>query len=207
MTCWVPVIQARPAMLGMIAGRPATVVSSTISPLNRDPMIERPAIRSPTAISPRACRTAMRALNPVPQGDRSSLPGLITTAFSPLKAPSSWRSAGAVNWQKDMCRQPGNLRVLEADLPVGRIGKPDTGLNQIPGFTWRQRESKGRRIGDDEAVAAERNINLDGAETGQIERRVEPANKTRDIAGRHPFDLAVTHPRLDAHEPAGAPRG
>ncbi|MNU10193.1 hypothetical protein D3C72_2572080 [compost metagenome] len=48
----------------------------------------------------------MRAEQPVPQGERSILPGRMTTALAPVATPFSY-STGAAIWQKEMCDQSG----------------------------------------------------------------------------------------------------
>ena len=85
-----PVIQALPRMAGTIATRSPTRVTSTMRPSKVDPIAEACVMPSPTAISPRARRTAMRAERPVPVAERSSRPGATTTAFfvtSPTPLP------------------------------------------------------------------------------------------------------------------------
>jgi len=67
----------------------------------REPMIERPMKLCPGFNRPRACSTAIRAEQPVPQGERSILPGRIATAFAPLSIPFSLVN-GAANWQNEM---------------------------------------------------------------------------------------------------------
>ena len=57
MCWWVPVIHARPATVGMIAGRSATTVSAAMVQWNSDPISEIPVKRSPTFSRPRACST------------------------------------------------------------------------------------------------------------------------------------------------------
>jgi len=52
-------------------------------------MIECAVYRSPTRIRPFACSTAIRAEQPVPVGERSTLPGRIATALDPVSTPSS----------------------------------------------------------------------------------------------------------------------
>ena len=69
--CDVPVIHALPVIVGTTASSPATVVASTSRPMNgrssRDVLMK--SASSPS--SPRACSWAIRALVPVPQGERS----------------------------------------------------------------------------------------------------------------------------------------
>jgi len=48
----------------------------------------------------------MRALQPVPVGERSILPGRTTTAFDPVQPPSRF-SKGPANWQNEICAQSG----------------------------------------------------------------------------------------------------
>ena len=57
------------------AGRPATVVSRSIRPIEARADDRAPMKLSPTFSSPRACITAMRAEIAVPVGERSILPG------------------------------------------------------------------------------------------------------------------------------------
>jgi hypothetical protein len=71
----VPVIQARPVIRGMTAGRSRTVVSSTIEPVKREPMNDSLISSAPTSIWPRVCSCASRAEVPVPHGERSNQPG------------------------------------------------------------------------------------------------------------------------------------
>ncbi len=81
MIWWVPVIQARPRIDGIIATLSPTRVSLTMLQSKRESMIDLPIKRSPVFINPFACNTAMRAEHPVPVGERSSLPGSIETVF------------------------------------------------------------------------------------------------------------------------------
>ena len=88
-----PVIHARPVISGTIAGRPATVVSSTTRPVKRVPITDSLTNASPTASSPRACSCASRADVPVPHGERSSQPGWIDVAAraSAPSRPGAWK--------------------------------------------------------------------------------------------------------------------
>ena len=95
MTFDVPVIHARPSIVGRIAGFPATVVTPAIVPVKREPMIDSWTIDSPTRIAPRACSTASRAQVPVPVGLRSERPGatmqvLRVTFPAPANGRSNW---------------------------------------------------------------------------------------------------------------------
>ncbi len=98
------VMKARPMIEGTMAGRPPMVVSASTRQSKREPMMERPTKASPTFNMPLACSTAMRAEQPVPQGERSILPGRMATALAPEGVPLSSVS-GAANWQKEMCDQ------------------------------------------------------------------------------------------------------
>ena len=69
-----PVIHALP-VIAVDRGRPPHAVSPTMRPWNCDPMIDEWAKPPPTPSSPRACSTAMRAVVPVPVGQRSERPG------------------------------------------------------------------------------------------------------------------------------------
>ena len=72
----VTVLQARPASDGTTAGCPfPTSASASIWQSKREPMMDSPMNCSLGCSRPRADSTARRALQPVPQGDRSSLPG------------------------------------------------------------------------------------------------------------------------------------
>ena len=66
---------ARPVMVGMTAGMPATVVSAINRPVNRDPMNDSFTKSVSSGSSPRAHSSAIRAEVPVPQGERSNQPG------------------------------------------------------------------------------------------------------------------------------------
>ena len=88
-------IQALPRIAGTIPGLSPTVAAATIRPSKVVPNAEAAVIQSPTAIDPRACSAASRALNPVPQADRSSRPGEITTAFR-VTSPTPFQ--GAAIW-------------------------------------------------------------------------------------------------------------
>ncbi len=126
----VPVSQARPAMLGTMAGRPAIDVSASIRQSKREPMIETPRKASPTLQPPRACRTAMRAEQPVPVGERSILPGRTTTALRPVATPSTRLDRRGDLAEADMV-PVGVLGMAKAELLVGRAGDPHAGLGQI----------------------------------------------------------------------------
>jgi len=101
----VPVIQALPVIDGMIAGLSASFVSASMRPVKRDSMIERPMNRSPGRISPLACNTAISAEQPVPVGERSILPGLMTQAFRLVSVPDS-RTSGPVRKAKEIRSHP-----------------------------------------------------------------------------------------------------
>jgi hypothetical protein len=70
-------------MIGTMAGRPLILAWRAIRQTNSEPMMERARETSPSDICPRALKTAMRALLPVPVGERSILPGRMTHAFEP----------------------------------------------------------------------------------------------------------------------------
>lgn len=132
-----PVIQARPVTAGMIAGRSATVVSSTIRPVKRVPMKDSLTKSAPTSSSPLLCSTAIRAHVPVPQGDRSNQPGWMAIALRACPPPRP----GAVNWT---CLQPlmfasrrctGRAVVLMAsmmDSPAARMRSFSLRSNGMP---------------------------------------------------------------------------
>ena len=90
----------------MIARLSPTLVSSTMLQSKRESMIERPINLSPACINPFACNTAMRAEQPVPQGDLSSLPGSIATVLRLTGIPFS-SPRGSVNSQNEICDQSG----------------------------------------------------------------------------------------------------
>lgn len=66
--------------------------------------MDRPTYCCSSSSIPRACNAAMRAEHPVPHGERSSLPGSITTVLRPVNTPSI-DSTGLVNWQKEIWLQ------------------------------------------------------------------------------------------------------
>ena len=74
--------------------------------------------------------TAMRAEAPVPVGERSILPGWMTTALAAVSTPSR-RSTGAAIWQKENVRPVGVGRMGEAELLVGGAGDADAGLGKV----------------------------------------------------------------------------
>ncbi|HYW17682.1 MAG TPA: TonB-dependent receptor plug domain-containing protein [Allosphingosinicella sp.] len=80
MCWWVPVIQARPEISGRMAGRSPTMPRPTMRPVKVEPITDSRVSVSPSAISPRAARRAMRADSAVPVGERSTLPGCTATA-------------------------------------------------------------------------------------------------------------------------------
>ncbi len=92
---------------------------------NSEPMMERPTKRSPTRSWPFAWSTAIRAEQPVPQGERSILPGRMTTALLAPRTPSR-RSGGAASWQKDRWSQSGLVgwRKPSCSLAAWVIFKP-----------------------------------------------------------------------------------
>ncbi len=106
-------IQALPRIAGTIAFRSPTRVSATIRPSNVEPSADAWVIASPTPISPRAWRAAIRAERPVPVAERSSRPGATTTAFrltfpTPCHGSASWTMltpaiAGFSGWTHGSC--------------------------------------------------------------------------------------------------------
>src|SRR5690625_3292219 len=112
----VPVPHARPVTLGTTASRSPTLVVPTIRPTKREPMKDSLTKSVSTGSSPRAWSCAMRALVPVPQGERSNQPGWMAiawreclecepggggawgeTAWTPrLSARSGWTGSSAV---------------------------------------------------------------------------------------------------------------
>src|SRR5690606_7185 len=93
MYCAVPVTQARPVMVGMTAGMPATSVVSTSRPVKLVPMNDSFTKSVCSGSSPRACSCAIRALVPVPQGERSNQPGWMAIACRECRAvdPGAFR--------------------------------------------------------------------------------------------------------------------
>ena len=87
-----------------MAGRPPTDVVETIRPRNCEPMIDSWIIASPTAIWPRACRTAIRAHVPVPVGLRSDRPG---ATMQVLRVTLPTPSNGRLSWTMETPRIPG----------------------------------------------------------------------------------------------------
>ena len=89
-----PVTHARPVKLGSTAGIPATSVVPSRRPVNRVPMKDSFTNSVCNGSSPRACSWAMRALVPVPQGERSNQPGWMAIACR------EWRAVapGAIRW-------------------------------------------------------------------------------------------------------------
>src|SRR5207249_3059541 len=133
-------IHARPESDGTMPALSPTRTSSSMRQWNSEPMIERPTKRSPVFSIRFACSTARRAEHPVPQGDRSILPGRIATAFSPTATPST----------SPVERQTGRTDVVplrqyrmpESELLVRCTGDLESGLGQLPCLVSRERKAE-----------------------------------------------------------------
>ena len=85
----------------------------------------------------------MRALQPVPVGERSILPGRTTTALGPLSSsPSRVERPGELA-ERDVVPARG-LGMGEAELLVGGGGDPDAGLGEVARFVRRDGEAERR---------------------------------------------------------------
>ncbi len=82
----------------------------------------------------------MRAEQPVPVGERSTLPGRIATALAPVHAPFS-ATSGPANWQKEMWRQSGfsgwtkpscALAAATMRMPVSAMSRASSGAMRKP---------------------------------------------------------------------------
>src|SRR5260370_22517878 len=134
------VIHACPVTLGTTAWYGPTLVSSSTLLRKRLPMTDSCTNVSPTAICPRACMTASRALVPVPHGDRSSRPGETTTAFRDVRVPSSRRSGpansvmvtpgndGFSGWIAVSCSAAARL----ISWPCTHRSRPSSGVSENP---------------------------------------------------------------------------
>ena len=125
----------------------------------------------------------MRALQPVPVGERSILPGRTTTAFGPLSSAPS-RASGPANWQNEMWSQPRGLGMGEAELLVRRRRDPHAGLGEVARFVRRNDEAGRRRVDDDEAVAAIGDVDRKRAQAFDLERLVEPVGERGHVLDR-----------------------
>ena len=176
-----PVIQARPVISGITAGRPATVVSSTTRPVKRVPMTDSLTNGSPAASSPRACSWARRALVPVPHGERSSQPGWIDVAA---------RGVGAVAARlvEDDVVAAGDPRVLRVDRAVGGVDRRHHLEARRDQLAARAPDRPPGRVGrrrDRVEVAAVGHVVGDLAEARDLDERSRACRNDGDVADRH----------------------
>ena len=186
-----------------MAGVPPTRVSSTMRPVKVEPIIEVAVKRSPGFMAPRAWSSAMRALTPVPVGERSILPGRIATAeraVRPLR-PALQRPGEQAEGDVPPVRQ---RRVFEAELRVRGLDDGHALLGEVARLIGFQREAERGGIHDHETVAAPGSVDGQGPATGEFEPGVQNPGERREVAQENPFGLAVA--ALGAHPDEAAGR-
>ena len=141
-------------------------------------------------MAPRACSVAIRALQPVPVGERSILPGRTTTALAPVSvSPSRVERAGELA-ERDMV--PVRVeRMGKAELGVGGGGDPDPGLGEFARFVGADGEAERRGVDDDKAVAAIGDVDAQRSEARNFKRRVEPRRERGHVLDMDALGLAV----------------
>ena len=185
---WVAKIQPRPEMRGTTAGRPPTSVVFTTSVIMRVPRSERKVWTWPGLASPRSARTARRAEQPVPQGQRSSRPGETTMALiqvlsspgtlSAKKVKVTSRISGFSGWTTSNCSTAAAL-----------IFSPQ--IDHVAGLVRGHAKTHRGRINDGEEGAAVRNIGGHRADARDLKLGVEAVDETGHVVEGDAFDLAV----------------
>ena len=106
-----------------------------------EPISDTAVSRSPSAIWPRACSTAMRADSAVPVGERSTLPGRIATAAL-ARRPSGPRSSGAGEQAEGDVPPVRVLGVVEAERLVRRLGDAHPEARDVVRLVRRERRGR-----------------------------------------------------------------
>ena len=159
--------------------------------------------RSPIFIAPRAWSSAMRALTPVPVGERSILPGRIATAERADK-PSGPRSSGPANRQKGDMPPVRQRRVREAELRIFSLDDRHALFRQVARLGGFEREAEGCGIDDDEAVAAIGGVDGQRPAAVEFEPGIQDPCEGRDVAQQNSLRLAVA--AFGAHRDEAARR-
>ena len=155
-----PVIQARPVISGIDRGAPADRrLPAPGAPVKRVPMIDSCTNGRPASSSPRACRWAIRALVPVPHGERSTQPGMDRGGGAAVGAVGLGSSVQITWWQPRMASFSGWTGSGTAAMSC------QARLDQRRRVLGRRRRSPGRRrVGDGVEVAAEGHVVADAVD-------------------------------------------
>ena len=108
-----------------------------------EPISDTAVSWSPSAISPRACSTAMRAESAVPVGERSTLPGRIATAAL-ARRPSASRSRAPAKRQKEMWRQSGFSGWWKPSASLAARGDAHPEAGNVVGLVGGERKAERR---------------------------------------------------------------
>ena len=146
----------------------------------------------------------MRALQPVPVGERSILPGRTTTAFRALKFVSLARERSGELAEGDVVPAACRPGMGEAELLIGGGDNADAGLRQITRFVRGDGKAERRRIDDDETVAAIGNVDFERAQALKLKRRVQPVSDEGTFSMLTRSALPWRHSAVTAMRPPGA---
>jgi len=193
-----PVVMAMPPTSTITASkRPAFVVRNAL-PVKRAPVTLSNFRSWPSAIRPRACCSAMRAVTPLPVGLRSTSRSAKTQIFAVGSGPKA-SLPSVKDCTVEEC-QIGIVGMVELDLGLRRLGHLVGGVDQIAGG----------RTPDVEAETRCRNESIEGAAVADIGRKRAIARNIdggiqREGEGRHTgkFDRSVFR-YLRFHQAAGA---
>ncbi len=90
---------------------------------------------------------------------------------------------------------------METELLVGGVRDLQTGLNKILRLIWSDVEAKLVGVHDDEAVSTIRSINLQCADTADLQCCIQLVDERRDVADRHIGNFAVLAAGRDLDQP------
>ena len=180
----------------------STRVTSTMRPSNVDPIAEACVMPSPTDISPRARRAAIRAERPVPVAERSRRPGATTTAFlvtspTPRHGAAIWTMLTPAMAGFSGCTQGSCSRA------AARIASP---ASEIACFVRFDLEAECLCVRDHVPHAAVGNVHCERSELFDLERRVEPFGEARDVRELDRLAAAVATRRARPRPRRPAPR-
>lgn len=97
----------------------------------------------------------------------------------------------------------GVFRVVKAKLGVGRVGDPHAKPGDVMRLVGLQREAHRGSIQDDEAVATIGGVYGERTQTFDLQLRVQPVGKARQVLHEDALGLAVAALRTHTDEAAG----